>query len=202
MKTLFAFICFAIISSPVLAQTGAVHDNEVAKGRIDFGWEGSGGGNLESYSKSSTGYPGRQGQFKFIFGGAPTMGKILFTHYNGSGWRDVIAIMPSGDLIAKGTMKSTQMIVGTESEIWPDYVFKESYSLMPIADLKQFIEKEGHLPGMPTAADIEENGHNLGLVSVKTLEKVEELALYVIHLKEENEDLRSELNALKTTLEK
>lgn len=201
MKTLFAVICFAIISSPALAQTADVWKSEVPGGRIDFGWKGDGGGNLEAYGKSSTKYAGRQGQFKFIFGGSPTMGKILFTHYRGgTDWHDVIVIMPNGDLISEGTMKATQMVVGTRSEIWPDYVFKDSYSLMPIADLKQFIEEEGHLPGMPTASDIEANGHDLGLVSAKTLEKVEELALYVIQLKEENENLKRELDELKTTL--
>lgn len=219
MKKLFTAVCLVSFAVPVTSVLGqeftspmVPEDNVAAplssggpvdrgNGRWDFGWLGTGGGNLEAYSKEATGnFADRSGEFKFIFGGGPTMGKVLFTHYNGTRWTDQIVIMPNGDLTSKGAIKATQMVVDTVANIWPDYVFTDSYSLMPISELKEFIEREGHLPGMPTAADIAENGHDLGLVSMKTLEKVEELALYVIQLRQENEGLRQELDTLKAAI--
>jgi len=170
-------------------------------GREDYGHGGSGGGNVEVYSKNSTdSYDDRDGQFKFIFGGAPNMGQVMFTHYNGSAWIDQAVVKPNGDLIVKGAVKSTQMIVDDLAAIWPDYVFRDDYKLLSIDDLSKHIKREGHLPGMPTAEDIKENGHDLGLVSTKTLEKVEELALYIIQLKQENDALRSELRIIQKRL--
>jgi len=63
---------------------------------------------------------------------------------------------------------------------WPDYVFEDGYSLMPIEELEQYYKKEKHLPEIPTASEVEQNGldiYNLNEVLVK---KVEELTLYVV----------------------
>ena len=170
-------------------------------GRYDFGWTGSGGGNLEAYSKTPSGpYAGRDGQFKFIFGGGPTLGSVAFTHYNGTGWDDKVRIQPNGDIITKGAVKSTEIVVATQADIWPDYVFRPGYDLMSIDDLSKHIQEKGHLPGIPTADEIAEQGQNLGLISTKTLEKVEELALYVIQLKNDNDALRAELEQIRTQL--
>ena len=63
-----------------------------------------------------------------------------------------------------------------------DYVFKPEYKLMPLSELEAFIQKNGHLPNLPTEAEVMENGVNLAEMNVKLLEKVEELTLYVIEL--------------------
>ena len=53
---------------------------------------------------------------------------------------------------------------------------------MPLSELEAFIQKNGHLPNLPTEAEVMENGVNLAEMNVKLLEKVEELTLYVIEL--------------------
>lgn len=54
-----------------------------------------------------------------------------------------------------------------------------------------------HLPGIPTAKEVEENGGvELGKMNVKLLEKVEELTLYVIQLKKENDQIKKQLKVL------
>jgi hypothetical protein len=67
----------------------------------------------------------------------------------------------------------------------PDYVFEEDYPLMPLEDLKEFVQTHKHLPNIRSEQEYEELGHvDLGELSVKLLEKVEELTLYTLILEE------------------
>ena len=75
---------------------------------------------------------------------------------------------------------------------WPDYVFDADYNLMPLEQLKKEINQHKHLPGIPSAAQIEEQGGvDLGAMQTKLVEKVEELTLYIIQLKEQNDKLQA-----------
>ncbi|QKJ31791.1 hypothetical protein HQ865_19140 [Mucilaginibacter mali] len=62
----------------------------------------------------------------------------------------------------------------------PDYVFEPSYKLPTLSDIKTFVDKNHHLPEIPTAADMAKNGIDLGEMNTKLLKKVEELTLYLI----------------------
>ena len=66
------------------------------------------------------------------------------------------------------------------SSSWPDYVFTPEYNLMPLQELEQNIQQNGHLPGIPNAKEVETNGFDLGDMNRRLLEKVEELTLYLI----------------------
>ena len=79
--------------------------------------------------------------------------------------------------------------VQTESA-WPDYVFKKGYELTSLDSLQTFINKYGHLPNIPSAQEVEKSNQDLGLIQLKLLEKIEELTLYVIELKKENDLLK------------
>jgi len=63
---------------------------------------------------------------------------------------------------------------------WPDYVFADEYKLMSLEELEESIQKNNHLPGLPSAMEIEEDGLELGDMQKRVLEKVEELTLYTI----------------------
>ena len=87
---------------------------------------------------------------------------------------------------------------------WPDYVFAQDYNLMSLTDLEAEIETLGHLPGVPSAEEVEENGHALGEMDAILLEKIEELTLHLIDinkevktLREENTNLKNEVQTLK-----
>ncbi|MFN4122988.1 MAG: SprB repeat-containing protein [Flavobacteriales bacterium] len=68
---------------------------------------------------------------------------------------------------------------------YPDYVFEPDYQRMSIEDIKAFIEKYNHLPGVTPAATIEQEGSiDLGRMSLETLKLLEELYLLVIELNE------------------
>ncbi len=80
---------------------------------------------------------------------------------------------------------------------WPDYVFADDYKLKPLVEVKKFIADNKHLPNIPSAKEIEKNGIQLGDMSKKLMEKVEELTLYVIELSEQNIQLQKQFNELK-----
>ena len=65
---------------------------------------------------------------------------------------------------------------------WPDYVFHKDYSLPTLGQVDTFIKDNKHLPGIPSAKEVEENGLHLGEMEVKLMEKIEELTLYFIEL--------------------
>ena len=83
-------------------------------------------------------------------------------------------------------------------ENWPDYVFEEDYGLMPLEEVEKSIKENGHLPGIPSAQEIEENGgFEVGEMQRLMMEKIEELTLHLIDLKKENEQLKAEMQELK-----
>ena len=79
---------------------------------------------------------------------------------------------------------------------WCDYVFASDYKLRPLKDVKAYIAKEGHLPEVPSEADVTAQGQDVGEVQKVMLKKIEELTLYVIELEEQNNSLEERLNKL------
>jgi hypothetical protein len=80
---------------------------------------------------------------------------------------------------------------------FPDYVFKSDYKLMPLNEVEKFILANNHLPNIPSAKEVEIEGQALGKLQVLQMEKIEELTLYMIEMKKENEKLKKEMEDLK-----
>jgi hypothetical protein len=76
---------------------------------------------------------------------------------------------------------------------WPDYVFGEGYKLKPLAELKKFVDENKHLPNIPSATEVAANGIQLGDMSKRLIEKVEELTLYIFQLKEQIDSLKKQM---------
>jgi len=74
---------------------------------------------------------------------------------------------------------------------WPDYVFAKDYNLLPLSEVEQFINENHHLPHIPSAAEVEENGINIGEMNAKLLLKVEELTLYIIQMEKRLAELEN-----------
>lgn len=83
-----------------------------------------------------------------------------------------------------------------DSGNWADYVFEPGYKLMSLSDLEAHVKAEKHLPGIPSAKEVAAEGISIGHMQAKMLEKIEELTLYVIELKKENESLKARLDAV------
>lgn len=67
----------------------------------------------------------------------------------------------------------------------PDYVFEKQYKLMPLDELKAYIETAKHLPGVKSAKEVAEEGLNISQSQMALLEKVEELTLYTLQQEEQ-----------------
>lgn len=65
---------------------------------------------------------------------------------------------------------------------WSDHVFLPGYRLMPLADVECFIQENGHLPGVPTADQMVEQGLDVVKTDAMLMEKIEELTLHTIDL--------------------
>ncbi|MBE6328307.1 MAG: hypothetical protein E7077_14885 [Bacteroidales bacterium] len=78
-----------------------------------------------------------------------------------------------------------------------DYVFDESYNLKSLSEVESYVNEHKHLPGIPSAAEMEQNGVSVSAMSNMLLEKVEELTLHMIRLEKENAALKAEVKSLK-----
>ncbi len=155
---------------------------------------------------ASTNYPGWQIEMSNADGNQ-LAGDLGFTESGVAAGRLVLkkggnvgigTTTPSERLSVNGNIKTKKLIV-TQTN-WPDYVFKSGYTLQPLQKVEQFIKENNHLPGMPSAAEIEDKGLNVGDAQALLLKKVEELTLYMIELKKENAVLRSGLHKVQEQL--
>lgn len=110
-------------------------------------------------------------------------------------------ISPDSKLTVKGNIHVEEVKVDL-SVPGPDYVFKEDYDLKSLAEVKNYIEENGHLPNIPSAKEMEKNGIHLGEMNMKLLEKIEELTLYILEQQNEINQVKKELFQLKQTLKK
>ncbi|GGG18977.1 tail fiber protein [Pontibacter amylolyticus] len=71
-----------------------------------------------------------------------------------------------------------------------DFVFEEDYKLPSLEDTEKFVRVHKHLPGIAPAAEMEQEGLDLGKMNILLLQKVEELTLHLIRMDEEIKALR------------
>ncbi len=100
---------------------------------------------------------------------------------------------PTEKLSVNGKIRAKEIKVETAN--WPDYVFEEDYQSLSLAELEKFIKANKHLPEMPTAKEVTENGIALGEMNKLLLKKVEEITLLLI---EKEKELKIETDKNKT----
>ncbi|WP_322932379.1 pyocin knob domain-containing protein [Bacteroides sp. CG01] len=99
-------------------------------------------------------------------------------------------VNPSNELDVNGTIRAKEIKVVSD---WADFVFKKGYNLPSLKEVKRHIDENGTLPGVPSEKEVKANGVNLAETDVLLLQKIEELTLYIIDLKQEIEDLKSQI---------
>lgn len=77
-----------------------------------------------------------------------------------------------------------------------DYVFEDNYDLKSLSEVESYVKANKHLPGVPSAAEMAENGMSVSEMSNLLLEKVEELTLHMIELQKENQALKAKVESL------
>jgi hypothetical protein len=150
----------------------------------------SGGKNYALYSSGGTSGLG-QGKFAIcdVDNGAA---RLVIDSVGNVGIGMIPASGTTCKLTVNGKIGCREIIVTTGS--WPDYVFKKDYKLKPLPEVEKNIQQSGHLEGIPSKAEATKNGIAVGEMQSKLLQKVEELTLYMIDLKKENQELKERLS--------
>ena len=92
-----------------------------------------------------------------------------------------------------GKIRANEIVVNSNGA---DFVFDENYKLRSIAELEDFVAINKHLPEIPTADQMKNDGVNMGELQIKLLQKIEELTLYLMELKKENEEIKMRMDKL------
>jgi trimeric autotransporter adhesin len=79
---------------------------------------------------------------------------------------------------------------------WSDYVFDKAYQLKPLEQVEEYINFNKHLPEVPSATEMVATGLDVAQMDALLLKKIEELTLYMIELKKENEKMKQQILAL------
>lgn len=116
---------------------------------------------------------------------------VINTYYPATGY----ALCVGGKVIAE------EMRVQLEG-VWPDYVFDDHYKLTDLHQLDEYVRLHKHLPGIPDAQHVAQDGILLGEMQARLLEKIEELTLHVIALNKRLTAVESENLLLKSTQDK
>ena len=118
----------------------------------------------------------------------------LFVNIGDTGMEDE-ALKGNHVAYINGGLLATNVVVDDFSN-WPDYVFDRQYPLLPLQELAKYIHQHQHLPEVPSAKAIEENGVNLAEMQATLLKKIEELTLYILDQQAEIDALKKEVAAL------
>jgi hypothetical protein len=116
------------------------------------------------------------GQNFYLFDLENTSAPRLFI--DSSGNMGLGTASPTAKLSVNGNIRAREIKV--EANNWPDYVFKTSYKLPELSQLKDYIDQYHHLPEIPSGKDIEEHGLDVGKMNKLLMKKIEELTLYLI----------------------
>jgi hypothetical protein len=117
-------------------------------------------------------------------------GDIVLNQYGGN--VGIGTTSPNQKLTVNGTIYGKEVKVDLNVP-GPDYVFEKDYKLPSLDEIKSYIDQHKHLPEVPSAKEMEQNGINVSEMNIILLKKVEELTLLLMKEKERNEDVQSEL---------
>ena len=117
-------------------------------------------------------------------------------------WNNAISIASDGSVGINTTTKVSGFalavdggIISTKVHIkevnqWPDVVFSEDYPLMALDELKDYLNDNKHLPGVPSEQTVLESGYDINEMQYLLLEKIEEMTRYILILNDEINHLK------------
>jgi hypothetical protein len=201
----------AIIGSTTLTPTTAF---DLASNKVVLGNQTTyGGGYIEVNGSGNYGYNIVSKSNLALNNSAPTK---LFVGLNTNATKEVFGVYSNGQtyigpqIISSSSIhtdyklsvdgkivaKSIYVLLPTGGD-WADYVFQDNYKLTPLKEIETFVKRNKHLPEIPSAREIEENGINLGQMDALLLKKIEELTLHMIRIEKENENLKKQIEEIK-----
>lgn len=156
-----------------------------ARGNGGYGWDDgflrlSAGGGTNTYAKTyieMSGYSTVPDMDRNIVMGTVGTERVRITNAGNVG---IGTANPKAKLSVNGDIFAKKMKVTQAAVDWPDYVFAPGYAMPSLPQLEQFIREHSHLPGIPSANEVEQEGLDLGQSQSQLLQKIEELTLYLI----------------------
>lgn len=86
---------------------------------------------------------------------------------------------PQAKLAVNGNILATEIKIKTDIAV-PDYVFEPEYKLNTLEEIEGYIKENKHLPEIPSAKQIKEEGLDVAAMNLLLLKKIEELTLHLI----------------------
>lgn len=108
---------------------------------------------------------------------------------------DVAGVVHADELITDGTIRASKIIV--QDVNGADFVFDENYSLRSLCDLQEYIKVNQHLPEIPSAQEMKEQGVDVSTLQIQLLQKIEELTLYILQQERTIQELKQEISDIK-----
>ena len=117
----------------------------------------------------------------------------------GNGFVGIGTTNPTSLLTVAGNINSREVKVTVDAGA--DFVFENNYNLPSLDAVNKYIKENKHLPEIASADEMKKDGINLSEMNIKLLRKIEEMTLYMIEMKEENEKQNQEIKELKSTIQ-
>ncbi|MGN7787307.1 hypothetical protein ACTJIJ_22425 [Niabella sp. 22666] len=137
-----------------------------------------------------------------VYTHVPSLTMTIKSNQDG-GYVGIGTAVPKEKLSVNGKIRAQEIKVEADNGTnWPDYVFDPSYQLPALPELEKFIRDHRHLPGIPSAKQVKENGIALGENQAALLKKIEEQALYIIQQEKRMEALEKRIASLEKLITK
>jgi hypothetical protein len=118
-----------------------------------------------------------------------------------------VATLPAGYklFVEQGILTEKVKVAVKTSANWADHVFAPGYQLQSLGEVETFIKNNKHLPGVPSAQQlVNDGGVDVSSMLAKQMEKIEELTLHMITmnkqltaLQQQNKKQQQEIQSLK-----
>jgi len=104
--------------------------------------------------------------------------------------------------VAGGILTEAVTVAVKRSADWNDYVFDSTYKLKKLSEVADYVNKNHHLEGIPSADEVVKSGYDIAKMDSKLLGKIEELTLYMINMQKQIDTLTNENKQLTEQLKK
>lgn len=169
---------------------------DVYRGRLRFS------GQVSAGTASGIEFTDTTGNTLKGFIGMSDNNNLALWGFGGAGWSVKMNVNDGRVSIGKNINPATGYMLAVDGGIiceelkvqmtpFPDYVFADDYKLRSLEEVENHIREHKRLPGMPAAAVVDNEGMNVGELSTKLVEKVEELTLYILQLQKEIDGLKA-----------
>ena len=113
---------------------------------------------------------------------------------------------PDQKLTVKGKIHTQEVLVDLKGAVAPDYVFeryyqgystlKNDYQMLDLKSHEAFLKQNHHLPEIPSAKHLKNEGLDLKKMNLLLLQKIEELTLYTLEQQKQLDALQGQIKLL------